>query len=667
MSIAVGESRAVKKVADTLVHRSLERQRDRGSHACWRVVAMKTLMTRLTGLVFCVWSVAVVHGGTIYVDTDATGTGDGSSWANAKTDLATAVAGAQSGDDVWVAEGHYPGTVELKDGVAIYGGFRGNETVVTQADRLANKTFIDGGGRPVRSVGNDATAILNGFYIIRGFVACPEYGAAIELSNSNAKITDCVFTQNRAEALGGVACVWGGSPTFDNCIFHRNDGGWGAGAVFNRGNATPTFTNCLFYGNTSWEGGAIVSTSGAPTLVNCTLANNTATKGQGGAIFDSAGQVVLRNCILWNNSSAKPGSDELYNNPALGGTTTVTYSNIKGGWTGTGNIDVDPKFAYAAGGNYQLLSGSPCIDAADNAAATASTDLKGVTRKLDDTTTTDTGSGTAPIVDMGANEFDGRSFYADRVPKNRYISIIPDSPGTTTAIRVTLERSELFPAAEGRSWWVQTPFAKVDGTETLSISRLDCFPVFLDLTGVDVLHIGDSEIVPSATYVVESVTLGSSLCTSGGDFSPPSRVRTTDVWGDVAQVRIDPNDPWTLPDGMATTYDADAVSDKISSTPGAPPLVRCDVHPEIPNCVVNSADETKVADAGASPPATYPYSEPAACTAGCAYGKCCNSITSTCSNTLQADCTGFGKTWTSGVFCEQQSPSCSGGGGGPPE
>jgi len=47
------------------------------------------------------------------------------------------------------------------------------------------------------------------------------------------------------------------------------------------------------------------------------------------------------------------------------GTVTATYSDIQGGWPGTGNIDSDPEFTDPANGNYNLSETSPCIDAGD--------------------------------------------------------------------------------------------------------------------------------------------------------------------------------------------------------------------------------------------------------------------------------------------------------------
>lgn len=101
---------------------------------------------------------------------------------------------------------------------------------------------------------------------------------------------------------------------------------------------------------------------------------------------------------------------------------SVTYSDIQGGHTGTGNIDADPLFVDPANGDFHLGQGSPCIDAGDNSASALPTiDFDGEDRKIDDPTVADTGNGTPPIVDMGADEFldsdqDGTPDYNDGCP-----------------------------------------------------------------------------------------------------------------------------------------------------------------------------------------------------------------------------------------------------------
>src|SRR5699024_4697078 len=77
----------------------------------------------------------------IYVDESATETNDGLSWQNAYSDLQDALDNVSAGDTIWIAEGVYKPSVSpdknnadsrnntfvLKDEIAIYGGFKGNE------------------------------------------------------------------------------------------------------------------------------------------------------------------------------------------------------------------------------------------------------------------------------------------------------------------------------------------------------------------------------------------------------------------------------------------------------------------------------------------------------------------------------------------------------------
>jgi len=104
----------------------------------------------------------------------------------------------------------------------------------------------------------------------------------------------------------------------------------------------------------------------------------------------------VTNCILWGDSP-----DEI-----SGGTPAVSYSDIQGGFPGTGNIDMNPLFVDPEDGDLHLLPGSPCIDAANNIAVPSeiTTDLDGNPRFVDNPYVVDTGLGDPPIVDMGAYE-----------------------------------------------------------------------------------------------------------------------------------------------------------------------------------------------------------------------------------------------------------------------
>ena len=91
--------------------------------------------------------------GVIYVKWDATGANDGTSWDDAYTDLQDALATAVSGDEIWVAAGIYiptsistdrEATFQLIEGVDVYGGFAGTETILDERDPETNVTILSG-------------------------------------------------------------------------------------------------------------------------------------------------------------------------------------------------------------------------------------------------------------------------------------------------------------------------------------------------------------------------------------------------------------------------------------------------------------------------------------------------------------------------------------------
>lgn len=91
-------------------------------------------------------------GAVLYVDASAVGLNNGTSWPDAYTNLQDATTAAVSGDEIWVAQGVYRPTTTmnrgtpfgLKDGVATYGGFAGDETARTQRDHAGYPTILSG-------------------------------------------------------------------------------------------------------------------------------------------------------------------------------------------------------------------------------------------------------------------------------------------------------------------------------------------------------------------------------------------------------------------------------------------------------------------------------------------------------------------------------------------
>jgi hypothetical protein len=207
----------------------------------------------------------------------------------------------------------------------------------------------------------------------------------------------------------------GGMAGFDG--FNRGDSGDGGdggdggnGGILCNSDSDPNVTNCtLTYNFAGYGGYGGTGGTGIPDGEN----GSAGSAGIGGGIFDSNSNPTVTNSILWGD-----WPDEIFNDAIS--SSTVTYSAVLGGHAGTGNINADPCFVNAAGGNLRLGPNSPCIDAGDNNSVPADTtdldndgntvesipfDLNGFPRFVDDICTADTGNGTSPIVDMGAYEF----------------------------------------------------------------------------------------------------------------------------------------------------------------------------------------------------------------------------------------------------------------------
>ncbi len=113
----------------------------------------------------------------LYVNLQATGENDGSSWENAFTDLQSALEVASNGNNIWVAQGtYYPSTedtsvsFEMKDNVNVYGGFAGTETEFTQRNYQENLTVLSGDlGEQGNNSDNTQKIVIAANNIIDGF------------------------------------------------------------------------------------------------------------------------------------------------------------------------------------------------------------------------------------------------------------------------------------------------------------------------------------------------------------------------------------------------------------------------------------------------------------------------------------------------------------------
>jgi hypothetical protein len=411
-----------------------------------RVLAAATLLgTAATATTFAA---------VIYVNAAATGSNNGSSWANAYTSLQSALAAANAADEIWVAANTYKPTsttdrtisFAMKNAVGVYGGFNGTETLRSQRNPAVNVTILSG---DIGTVGasNDntyhvvladatvtASGVLDGFTITGGQAdgGNPnERGAGMWINGGSPTLAQNTFTGNFALSQGGGLRVTSGNPTILNSKFISNTVAFnvdtvnnGGGGLFAGGGSTVIAQSCVFRSNsisgTSTGGGGLQSSGATVTLINSLVAQNSpnglqvasvdgssivnstiASNSAYGAAFFSSNSNGIANSIFWGNSTGA-----LCLGPPCTGSATVSYSDVQGGIGGTGNIDADPNF-LSAPADLRLGPLSPAVDAGNNSAVPGgvTVDIAGLPRFFDDPDVPDTGSGlTPPYVDMGAYE-----------------------------------------------------------------------------------------------------------------------------------------------------------------------------------------------------------------------------------------------------------------------
>jgi parallel beta-helix repeat protein len=189
-------------------------------------------------------------------------------------------------------------------------------------------------------------------------------------TNSLPIITDCIIKDNMAfDDGGGIACRSSSSATIKNCAISGNEAGDNGGGIYCSGSSSPTITNCVISANevVMWGGGVYCTGYSDATITNCTIVGNTAIDDGGGIYCVENSAPVITNSILWGDAPNEIGT-------SIGGSPVVTYSDVQGGWMGTGVLVADPLFVSGPLGDYYLsqvsagqAQDSPCVDEGDPA------------------------------------------------------------------------------------------------------------------------------------------------------------------------------------------------------------------------------------------------------------------------------------------------------------
>lgn len=365
----------------------------------------------LLGILLCSFGITV--NAQTYVNANATGANNGTSWADAYTDLHSATYNTTSGE-IWVAQGTYvptrsssgnisgdarENTFNIRFNVQVYGGFDGTETALSQRDWRNNPTILSGYVTPsykayhvVRFIGNNNTTVLDGFTIENGNAvggSTPMRGGAIYMiSNSAPIIRNCNFINNTANEFGGAISANDGSPQIENCKFKSNNTNqYDGAAIYLLATTNVNIVNCLFDDNASFRHGGAILVIGSTNvkIYNNTFVNNTSgSGGSGNAIQISysspATSATVQNCIFFNNTPNV--YDVSYN-----GAVTLSILNCLGstflGTSVANNIAGAPQFIDFNNGDYNLQCESPAVNSGDASGLTLpSTDLNGNPRNV---------------------------------------------------------------------------------------------------------------------------------------------------------------------------------------------------------------------------------------------------------------------------------------------
>jgi hypothetical protein len=279
---------------------------------------------------------------TLYVNTNATGKGDGSTWADAYTNLGNALHAAYDCSlvtNIKVATGTYKptkkpfnageemtltgvggipltsrdNTFHIPDGVTIKGGYN---AATGNRDITANVTTLSGD--------------FNGNDIVSGS------GATLSITNNTENAYHVVLAS--AASSGGVGVtidgftIKGGNandPTgfLVNGNFSYREEGGGIYTYY----GTNTLSNNTLSGNNALYGGGIFTEFGTNTLSNNTLSGNAVTT-RGGGIYTYVGKNTLSNNTLSGNAATATGGG-IY---TRGSTNTMINNTLSGNQAGSG-------------------------------------------------------------------------------------------------------------------------------------------------------------------------------------------------------------------------------------------------------------------------------------------------------------------------------------------
>jgi len=238
----------------------------------------------------------------IYVDDDAIGANNGSSWDNAFIYLQDALTDAEAAEkpvEIRVAQGIYKPNQGVNisqviffliDEVTLVGGYAGvNEHDPNTRDVENYETILSG------DLNGDDIDVNNPRDLLSEPTRSDNHGPIVisDLTNQTAVLDGFIITGGCSRAVPFAQVVGGGgmkndsgSPIIRNCTFTGNAALVGGGGMLNRFDSKPILTNCKFIDNYALSGGGIFNASSNPIFSHCFFKGNYATH-QGGGMYNA--------------------------------------------------------------------------------------------------------------------------------------------------------------------------------------------------------------------------------------------------------------------------------------------------------------------------------------------------------------------------------------------
>ena len=363
-----------------------------------------------------------------FVSTSGNNTNNGLSNVNPFLTIQFAINSAQSGDSIIVSQGTYQENINFSGkNVKVCSNFvySGDTTVISATIIDGNNIIL-----PVVNFSDfeSQNAHINGFKIrngkgknMVGYWGLATHGGGIFIKNASPVVKNCIITNNNCQNGGGIYAE-NSQATFENVIIQNNNinqpnipnGGsglfllncnsniirctiknntdnpasgvsnYGGGGVLVYGGSTNIQSSKIIANYAKGYGGGISLYAGSSAFIENTIISNniggTAGNYTGGGIHTDNCNFVLKNSVIWGNDEfgisigGYPNvtifNSVLFNNvpdQIIGGfNLNITYSDIQGGSTGVGNINVNPNFVNPSANNFNLLNYSQCIGSGSN-------------------------------------------------------------------------------------------------------------------------------------------------------------------------------------------------------------------------------------------------------------------------------------------------------------